>query len=91
MTGAPIDLLAVVVLDGALCIETILGTTVGSSSIQGRGLFAQRAWVAGEVLTVMDGQVVDVTRYPGSSMRWSGMRCRGSGCWSGPFARATGS
>ena len=75
MTGAPIDLLAVVVLDGALCIETILGTTVGSSSIQGRGLFAQRAWAAGEVLTVMDGQVVDVTRYPGviDALEWNAL------------------
>jgi uncharacterized protein len=75
MTEAPIDLLAVVVLDGAPCIETILDAIVGSSSIQGRGLFAQRAWAPGEVLAVMDGQVVDVTRYPAviDALEWNAM------------------
>lgn len=75
MTEAPIDLLAVVVLDGAPCIETIPGTTVSSSSIQGRGLFTQRVWAAGEVLTVIDGQVVDVARYPAviDALEWNAL------------------
>lgn len=75
MTAAPIDLLAVSLLDGEPCIETIPGTAVGPSGIQGRGLFAQRAWAAGEVLTVMDGQVVDVTRYPAviDALEWNAL------------------
>jgi uncharacterized protein len=73
MTQAPIDLLAVALLDGAPCIETIPGSDVRSSSIQGRGLFTRRAWAAGEVLVVMDGQVVDVTRYPAiiDALEWN--------------------
>jgi hypothetical protein len=75
MTDAPIDLLAAALLDGEPCIETIPGTTVGPSSIKGRGLFAQRAWAAGEVLTVMDGQVVDVTQYPAviDALEWNAL------------------
>jgi hypothetical protein len=72
---APIDLLAVTLLDGAPCIETIRGTEVRTSRIQGRGLFAQRAWAPGEVLTLMDGQVIDVTRYPAviETLEWNAL------------------
>jgi hypothetical protein len=75
MTEAPINLLAVALLDGAPCIETIPGTGVRSSSIQGRGLFTGRAWAAGEILTVMDGQLVDVTRYPAviDALEWNAL------------------
>jgi hypothetical protein len=64
MTDEPIDWLAAVLLDGEPCIETIPGTQVRDSVVQGRGLFATGAWARGEVLTVMDGQVIDVSRYP---------------------------
>lgn len=75
MSESPINLLAVAVLDGAPCIETIPGTEVRPSPIQGRGLFALRAWSGGEVLAVMDGQVVDVTRYPAviDALEWNAL------------------
>ena len=75
MTDAPIDLLAVTLLDGEPCIETIPGTQVRASAVQGRGLFATRTWAPGEVLAVMDGQVVDVTRYPGviDTLEWNAL------------------
>jgi uncharacterized protein len=75
MTDAPIDVLAITLLDGAPCIETVPATEVRTSRLQGRGLFAQRAWAPGEVLAVMDGQVVDVTRYPAviEALEWNAL------------------
>jgi hypothetical protein len=72
---APIEALAVLLLDGEPCIETIPGTAVGASGRAGRGLFARRAWAPGEVLAVLDGQVVDVTRYPAvmDALEWNAL------------------
>lgn len=64
MAVSDIDLLAVATLEGVPCITTIPDTIVGPSPIQGRGLFAQRAFALGDVLCRLDGQVVDITRHP---------------------------
>jgi hypothetical protein len=64
MTDSPIDTLAIVLLGGQPGIETIPDTEVAPSPTHGRGLFARRAWSPGEVLGHLDGQVVDVIRYP---------------------------
>lgn len=59
-----LDLLATRLLDGAPCLSTVTDAVVGSSGIHGRGLFSTRARGAGEVLCVLDGQVVDVAAFP---------------------------
>ncbi|HEY0660295.1 MAG TPA: SET domain-containing protein [Lysobacter sp.] len=73
--SADIDTLAATLLDGASYVETIPGARLAPSTIQGRGMFATRAWEAGEVLCVLDGQVVDVTRYPGviDTLEWNAL------------------
>lgn len=73
--SAGIDTLAAALLEGAPCIETIPGTRLAPSPIQGRGLFATRAWAPGEVLCVLDGQIVDVTRHPGviDALEWNAL------------------
>jgi uncharacterized protein len=75
MTDAEIDLFAAKLLDGAPFIETIPGAALGSSSIQGRGLFATRTWEPGDVLCTLDGQVVDVRRYPAviDALEWNAL------------------
>lgn len=61
-------------LDGEPCIDTIPGTEVEASGVAGRGLFARRAWSSGEVLGTLDGQVVDVTRYPAvEALEWNAL------------------
>jgi hypothetical protein len=75
MEQEPIDALAVALLGGAPCIETIPGAEVSASAIQGRGLFARRSWSVDEVLGTLDGQVVDVTRYPAviDALEWNAL------------------
>jgi hypothetical protein len=70
-----IDVLATSLLGGAPCLETIADTEVAASSIHGRGLFARRAWFNGEVLGRLDGQVVDVRRYPDviDALEWNAL------------------
>lgn len=69
-----IDALAVAMLGGAPCIETIPDTEVAPSPTQGRGLFARRAWAEGDVLAELDGQVVDITRYPAvMQLEWNAL------------------
>lgn len=74
MTERPIDTLAVSLLDGASCIETIPDTEVAPSRVHGRGLVARRAWIADDVLGTLDGQVVDVGRYPAvMALEWNAL------------------
>lgn len=74
MTDSPIDTLATALLDGAPCIETISGSEVAPSLTHGHGLFARRGWSAGEVLGILDGQVVDVVRYPAvMALEWNAL------------------
>ncbi|HEV7761312.1 MAG TPA: SET domain-containing protein [Acidimicrobiales bacterium] len=80
MTGSvgpaprPIDALAVLLLDGAPCVETIAGSEVRASPVQGRGLFALRSWAVGETLGMLDGQVVDVDAHPGvEALEWNAL------------------
>jgi hypothetical protein len=69
-----IDALAVVLLDGAPCVETVAGSEVRASPVQGRGLFALRSWSVGETLGVLDGQVVDVDAHPGvEALEWNAL------------------
>lgn len=46
------------------CLETIADTQRGPSSLQGTGLFTLRARRAGELLCVLDGQRIDLERFP---------------------------
>jgi hypothetical protein len=73
--SADIDTLATALLDGAPYVETIPGARLAPSTIQGRGMFATRARASGDVLCVLDGQVVDVTRYPGviDTLEWNAL------------------
>ena len=75
MAVSPIDVLAASLLYGVPCIETIPGTEVAGSGIQGRGLFARRAWSRGDLLGTLDGQIVDVTRHPGviDALEWNAL------------------
>ena len=75
MTVRDIDLLAARLLNGAPCLETIADAVVAPSPIQGRGLFATRARAADDVLCVLDGQVIDVARYPGviDPLEWNAL------------------
>ncbi|MQA09691.1 MAG: SET domain-containing protein-lysine N-methyltransferase [Pseudonocardiaceae bacterium] len=75
MTDHGIDVLATALLGGAPCIETISGTEVARSPVHGRGLLARRAWAAEDVLGTLDGQIVDVTRYPGviEALEWNAL------------------
>jgi hypothetical protein len=74
MTERPIDALAVSLLDGASCIETIPDTEVAPSRVHGRALFARRAWFPDEVLGTLDGQVVDVGHYPAvMALEWNAL------------------
>ena len=70
-----IDVLATTLLGGEPCLETIPDTEVAASPIHGRGLFARRAWSSGEVLARLDGQVVDVRRYPAviDALEWNAL------------------
>jgi hypothetical protein len=70
-----IDAFADRMLDGAPFIETIAGAEVAPSAIQGRGMFARRTWAVGEVLCVLDGQVIDVTRHPAviDALEWNAL------------------
>ena len=70
-----IDTLAVRLLDGARCVETIPDTDVGPSPIHGLGLFARRSWAAGDLLCRLDGQAIDVGRHPGVSdaLEWNAL------------------
>lgn len=49
--------------DGAF-VPTVADAAVGASPIAGRGLFTSRARVAGELLAVLDGQVVAWAAFP---------------------------
>lgn len=75
MTVLDIDLLAARLLDGVRYLETIPDTEVAPSPIQGHGLFAKRPWASGEVLCVLDGQVVDVVRHPAviDALEWNAL------------------
>ncbi|CAN7370481.1 SET domain-containing protein [Variovorax sp. LjRoot290] len=75
MNFRDIDLFADRMLGGAPFIETIAGAELASSTIQGRGMFARRAWATGELLCVLDGQVVDVTRHPAviDALEWNAL------------------
>lgn len=75
MTVARIDALATSLLGGAPCIETISGTEVTQSSIQGRGLSARRAWSRNDMLGTLDGQIVDITRHPAviDALEWNAL------------------
>ena len=72
---ADIDLLAVRLLGDEACVENIAGAEVAPSPIAGRGLFARRAWAPGDVLGVLDGQVVDAARYPAvvDALEWNAL------------------
>ena len=73
MTVPRIDAFATALLDEAPCLETIPDTEVDHSQIQGRGLFARRAWSRDDVLVTLDGQIVDVTRHPAviDALEWN--------------------
>ncbi|MBT2325841.1 SET domain-containing protein [Variovorax paradoxus] len=75
MSVRNIDAFADRMLEGAPYIETIAGAELGPSAIQGRGMFARRAWAAGEVLCILDGQVVDVARHPAviDALEWNAL------------------
>jgi hypothetical protein len=74
LTERPIDALAVSLLDGASCIETIPDTEVAPSRVHGRALFARRARFPDEVLGTLDGQVVDVGLYPAvMALEWNAL------------------
>jgi len=74
MTVPRIDLLATLLLDGALCLQTIPGTSVGPSPTHGRGLFTNRGWPDGYILGELDGQVVPVAQYPKvEALEWNGL------------------
>jgi hypothetical protein len=75
MSVQDIDLFADRMLGGAPYIETIAGLELRESPIQGRGMFAKRAWASGELLCVLDGQMVDVTRHPGvvDALEWNAL------------------
>lgn len=59
-----IDAFAAALLGNASFIETIADAELAPSPTQGHGLFASCARIAGEVLCVLDGQVIDVRRHP---------------------------
>ncbi len=63
MTIDDIDLLATRLLGGAPCLPTVPDAVVATSAIHGRGLFSTRARDAGDVLCVLDGQVVDAAAF----------------------------
>ena len=75
MSVRDIDAFADRMLGGAPFIETIAGAELAPSSIQGRGMFATRARAAGDVLCILDGQEVDVTRHPGviDALEWNAL------------------
>lgn len=74
MTDSPIDTLASSLLGGPPCIQTVPGTEVAPSPTHGHGLHARRGWSAGEVLGTLDGQVVDVIRYPAvMALEWNAL------------------
>jgi len=70
-----IDLLATRLLGGAPCLPTVADAVVGASAVHGRGLFSTRARDIGEVLCVLDGQVVDVAAFPGviDALEWNAL------------------
>lgn len=74
-TEFPIDAFAVSFLGGAPCIETIPGTKIAPSPIQGHGLFARRAWPPNEVLGNLDGQAIDVNWHPAvvEALEWNAL------------------
>ncbi|HEY5803938.1 MAG TPA: SET domain-containing protein [Lysobacter sp.] len=75
MAIADIDLLSQRLLAGAPCLQTVPDSVVATSGIDGLGLFSTRARAAGEVLCVLDGQVVEVTAYPGvtDALEWNAL------------------
>jgi uncharacterized protein len=74
MTVPEIDLLAARLLDGAPCLQTIPGTSVGPSPTHGRGLFATQGRPKGDILGELDGQVVPVVQYPKvEALEWNGL------------------
>jgi SET domain-containing protein len=75
MTVSRIDAFATALLDGAPCLETIPDTEVAPSQIQGRGLFARRAWSSDDVLGTLDGQIVDISRHPAviDALEWNAL------------------
>lgn len=78
MRIADIDLLARHLLAGAPCLETVADAVVAPSPVHGHGLFATRAREAGEVLCRLDGQVIEVSRYPGvvDALEWNAIDAR---------------
>lgn len=75
MSIRDIDAFAAVLLGNAPFIETIPDAELAPSPIQGRGLFAKRAWATAEALCVLDGQVVDITRHPAviDALEWNAL------------------
>ncbi|MEK1888324.1 MAG: SET domain-containing protein [Phyllobacterium sp.] len=75
MSKATIDTCAVIFLNGEALIETISDTYVATSGLQGQGLFTRRAWEKDELLCVLDGQVVEASRYPVllTEMEWNAL------------------
>lgn len=70
-----IDLLATRLLGGAPCLPTVADAVVASSAIHGHGLFSTRARDAGEVLCVLDGQVLDAAAFPAvvDALEWNAL------------------
>ncbi|UNK49534.1 SET domain-containing protein [Lysobacter sp. S4-A87] len=75
MTIDDIDLLSTRLLGGAPCLPTVTDAVVRDSAIHGRGLYSTRTRGAGEVLCVLDGQVVDVAAFPGivDALEWNAL------------------
>ncbi len=75
MATRDIDLFADRLLGGAPFIQTIDGVELRASPIQGQGIFATRDFAAGELLCILDGQVVDVTRHPAviDALEWNAL------------------
>ncbi len=75
MTKATIDSCAEIFLNGERMIETIPDAYLAPSQLQGQGLYTRRPWAGDEVLCVLDGQVVEATRYPVllTEMEWNAL------------------
>lgn len=59
-----IDTFAEALLDGARFVPTIEDVELRPSTIQGQGMFATRARLRGEVLVILDGQVISADDFP---------------------------
>lgn len=70
-----IDSFAEAFLGVGVFVPTVAEAVVGPSPISGRGLFSSRARKPGELLVLLDGQVVEWERFPAvlSALEWNAL------------------